>query len=366
MQRSNLKNIFIAFAYLILALFLLSRSANQLALTDNHAPPEVLQSVLQGNNSQTLDHFTPPRVQPRLAPKTATFQVTYNPAVCGSVTPWPAEAQVAFEYALSIWETLIQSQVPIRVDACWQPLPGTALGSARATNLYDDFAATPRPNTWYVNALADALSGQDISPQETDIFANFNSSLTNWYFGTDGQVGASEFDFVTVVLHEVGHGLGLIGSMEQVTVPPSVFTQGFWGGGSGRPFAYDLLAEDVFGRQLTDQSAYQNPSTFLSFQLTGGNIFLDSPQIRGANNNQAAEIFAPNSWVQGASFVHIDEAIYSGTPNGLMTPSLNIGEAVHDPGPIAMAILESIGWSQTANSGPIQFDEFVYLPLVIK
>ena len=44
-----------------------------------------------------------------------------------------------------------------------------------------------------------------------DIVANFNSSF-EWYLGTDGNAGTS-YDLMTVVLHELAHGLGFIGSM---------------------------------------------------------------------------------------------------------------------------------------------------------
>ena len=35
----------------------------------------------------------------------------------------------------------------------------------------------------------------------------------DWYFGTDGNTPAGDFDFVTVVMHELAHGLGYAGTM---------------------------------------------------------------------------------------------------------------------------------------------------------
>ena len=54
--------------------------------------------------------------------------------------------------------------------------------------------------------MANKLSGIDLAPNDDDIVANFNSSF-NWYLGTDGNAGM-QFDLMTVVLHELGHGLG--------------------------------------------------------------------------------------------------------------------------------------------------------------
>ncbi|MCK7534680.1 MAG: hypothetical protein MZV63_28610 [Marinilabiliales bacterium] len=40
--------------------------------------------------------------------------------------------------------------------------------------------------------------------------ATFNKEV-KWYFGTDGNTPELLYDFVTVVLHEIGHGLGFTG-----------------------------------------------------------------------------------------------------------------------------------------------------------
>ena len=78
-------------------------------------------------------------------------------------------------------------------------------------------------DTWYAAALANELSGGDVNGATSEIVAVMNSDVDNstvlgaidWYYGTDGNPpetspGSGKFDedFVTVVLHEVGHGLG--------------------------------------------------------------------------------------------------------------------------------------------------------------
>ena len=40
------------------------------------------------------------------------------------------------------------------------------------------------------------------------------SSSEDWYFGLDGRPGEDQFDFVSVVLHEIGHGLGFYDSFK--------------------------------------------------------------------------------------------------------------------------------------------------------
>jgi len=45
-----------------------------------------------------------------------------------------------------------------------------------------------------------------------DIYAEFNPARTDLYFGTDGRTPSAGVDFESVVLHEIGHGLGLVGA----------------------------------------------------------------------------------------------------------------------------------------------------------
>jgi hypothetical protein len=61
-------------------------------------------------------------------------------------------------------------------------------------------------------------------------------------------------------------------------------------------------------------------------------------------------MYAPLSWDQGSSYSHLDENTYpNGDPNSLMTPGINNGEAVHDPGPIARGMFTDMGWTTSAS-----------------
>ena len=105
--------------------------------------------------------------------------------------------------------------MPIEVHACWEDFnDGGLLGYAGASGNTRDFAGAPVSGTWYPNALANSLAGSDLDTNTPDIGAAFNSADVNWYFGTDGSPGFGQHDFVTVVLHEVGHGIGFAGSAQ--------------------------------------------------------------------------------------------------------------------------------------------------------
>ena len=127
----------------------------------------------------------------------------------------------AFQYAANIWGATLSSAVPIRIGASFVPLSCTAnsavLGSAGANEIWSDFTNAPRQNTWYPSALASKLAGVDVAtPGEPHIIARFNSRLglfadclpgSGFYLGTDNNA-AGQIDLVTVLLHEMAHGLG--------------------------------------------------------------------------------------------------------------------------------------------------------------
>jgi hypothetical protein len=293
-----------------------------------------------------------PRVGPGAAAATATIQVTYF-----NFSP---QAQAAFQHAVDIWETMISSPVPIKVEAHWDSMDSDILGGAGPVS----FAApqSPEDAPWYPIALANKLAGQDLDPSEPDIFAVFNSNNPHWYFGTDGETPQSQYDFVTTVLHELGHGLGFIGSMKILG------GQGYWGilGNTltGRPFIFDRFAVNGSGQSLIDTSLFPNPSQELRDQLTSDDVFFDGPNANAAAGGEPPRLYAPPIWNSGSSFSHLDENTYTaGDPDSLMTPELGAGESIFDPGPIALGIFRDIGWTVAGN---VVLDEVTFVPLAKK
>ena len=128
----------------------------------------------------------------------------------------------AFTYAAELAGMCLASNVPIVVNAAMNPLSCNAtsavLGSAGAVSVLRDFTGAPLANTWYPIALANAITNVDNDPGSPDISAQFNSSINGnplclagyyWYYGYDGVLpGVNYIDFVTVVTHEIIHGLG--------------------------------------------------------------------------------------------------------------------------------------------------------------
>ena len=277
-------------------------------------------------------------------PPTATFQVTYN--------GFSPEAQAAFQYAVDIWAQHIASAVPIKVQANWTPLGSGVLGSAGSNGLFANFAGAPVPGTWYANALADALSGTPIDPSgqpnAVELTANFNSAFSSWYFGTDGNTPSNLWDFVTVVFHELGHGLGFFGraNVDDGNGANGNECSGVAGDGClgviGVPVIWDRFVEDV-GGEAAFGPTYPNPGPQLGTLLRSNNLFWDGLSVVAALGGRA-KLYAPGGWQPGSSYSHLDEGTYNGTPNALMTPQVANGEVRHSPGPATCALFRDMGW----------------------
>lgn len=246
---------------------------------------------------------------------------------------WSTEARNAFQYAVDLWASQINSPVEIVVEAHWSPMGSNYLGAAGAWTLRRNFS-NGVADTWYAAALANALSGLDVNGSEVEIYAQFNKDFPAWYFGTDGNTPADKWDFVSVVLHELCHGLGFFGSMDVAD------GKGYWGY-SGDPVIYDRFTENGSGTSLL---SFSSGSYDLASQLQGGDIFFDGPHANAFNGGIRPELYAPDPWQPGSSYAHVDTG-YDGTPDALMTYSIFNGEANHLVGPIVQGMFKDIGWT---------------------
>lgn len=272
--------------------------------------------------------YIPPRVNDAKT-ATATFEVSYN--------GFSTEAQNTFQAAVDIWSQKITSPLVIRVQANWTPLDENVLGSARANKVWRGLSSDR--NTWYPDALMDLLAGYDVGEGDFDIVASFNSDYDRWYFGTDGNPPGTRTDLMSVVLHELCHGLGFSGS---ASVDDGI---GSWGI-SGFPTIYDRSTEDGSQTPIIDTNIYANPSETLASVLEGGSVFWSGSNAVAVNAGTRPKLFAPSEWEPGSSYSHLDETTYPASdPNSLMTPYIGRGSAIHDPGPIALCIFEDMGWA---------------------
>jgi len=299
-----------------------------IAAQDLPDPLPAARGVVLATEAASSFHVPAPALRPA-EDRTAEFIVNYS--------GFSTEAQTAFQYAVDIWSGLITSDVPIVIDAQWEDLPGNTLGSAGATGLWYNFSGAPFNGILYPSPLADKLAGFNLDPGQADISANFDSG-TNWYYGLDGNPPFSAFDLVSVVLHEIGHGLGFAGTV--------------YVGADGNGYVLNGSLPGVFdGHVWTGNSesilSFEDGSAALGAALVSENLYWGGIQGNAYSGSPLSpKMYAPLIWEPGSSFSHFDEDLYpAGSDHSLMTPAIGNGEAVHSPGAMALGVLDDIGWT---------------------
>ncbi|HEX4432553.1 MAG TPA: hypothetical protein VHZ96_24990 [Frankiaceae bacterium] len=319
---------------------------------------------LSGKTAQAQAQALPNATRSLVAlPATAKINVTY--------VGFPAAARTAFQAAVNIWQTQIHSTVPIDVTADWSNLTAqygdsSILGAAGPTDYVENFANAPVPNVAYPIALANAIAGSDQlpanvctsdpnfpNPSGAEISASFNSDQSAWYYGTDGHPGFNQVDLESVVLHELGHGLGFVGSYDIPGDPSSgVGETGLTGDGQNLTI-FDTFAADGSGHAL--DTTYANNSLALGNALRGQDGGIE--WIGAAGDTAAAGhpvLYAPNPFQEGSSYAHLNEGTYpNGNANALMTPLLNLGEVTHGVGSIVLGMFKDMGWPQAGTPSAI-------------
>lgn len=267
---------------------------------------------------------------------------------------FPDNTVASIEYASTILESLLPAGTNIIVEAAWEKIiPLSVLASAGSTGYAEGWSIDAQnPLAAYPVALAEKIAGKALNDSlAADITLRVNSSA-NWYFGTDGNTSPTKYDLVTVILHELCHGLGFSDSFNADNAI------GWYGLGS-LPLIYDTFIENSLGQYLTDTLIFRNYSSDLRSELTGSNLYLYGPLL----NNYArdwAPVWAPSAWDPGSSISHLD---YYNTmqPNKLMTPYIDMGQAIHDPGKLTMSILGDLGWINTRIIHKASHDTEVHL-----
>lgn len=277
--------------------------------------------------------------------KYSTWQVTYTAGFTGH-----DDAKAAFQAAVDIWASIVHSSVPITVHADFKNLGNPNLLGQAGPGGYNQEAAIGDGVSYYPDALSDALAGTNVYPGEYDISAEFNSGASNIYYGTDGVLpSVNDVDFESIVLHELGHGLGFSGSSwyDQGTSKGSWDCQDTTIGvcQSAGYEIYDTFLETTAGARLN--TTYANDSTALGTAYLSP-VFWGGANAKAANGGAHVKMYTPNPWEGGSSIAHMDDATYpAGNVNSLMTPFLANNEVVHRPGPVVLGIFQDMGWVTT-------------------
>ena len=264
---------------------------------------------------------------------TNRFVINYN----ASATP-PTAAQTAIAAAVNVLSSYFNVSYAININASWVDLTAvspTLLGQGKPA------VQCRHPNTagfayvYVPGALYTPLTGAANCPAATDathitILLNANPPAP-WYYGVDGAPPSNAIDLMTVVMHELLHGLGFLSG---VTSGAAAYPSAPYG------YFYDwFVFSGITGWPAAYSTPVSNPCVASSAVLTTSPLYFKGT-VGGTANAQFA-VYTPGVFAAGSSISHVATA---GTANRLMNYALSSGAAYHDIGGNVWSAMASFGY----------------------
>lgn len=253
----------------------------------------------------------------------------------------------AMQFAADFWGNRLASSVPINVDVRFGSLEcgdnGAVLAQAGIGFIFHSFAGATVGNTWYPGALAESLSGQNLSIQDNsnpnagDLRLTFNQRIdanclgpgSRFHYGTSGSLPNGTISFVNVALHEMAHGLGFASLVDETTGSPSF----------GRM--------DIFSRNLLDNTTGLHWHQMTNAQRQASAVNTGHVVWSGQRTTQQAA----NALQPGPALVIASPASVAGR---YLVGTANFGPPLANPGVTANIVLARDGSSQpTLACGPL-------------
>lgn len=252
----------------------------------------------------------------------AGFSVAYDPSF-----PTPSSAKAAIEAAVQTWDdTLDTDGAPVVVWVVWKSFGNSRiLGSGGP---YELRSRNDLPTGYYYPApLVNTLTGADQNGSNPEVVIVLNKDLATsgaWHYGSGSPPGG-KIDLQSVVLHEVGHGVGFVSSASNENGPVAF---------SDPPFIYDV--------QGVHQGGLVINAANVTTALTSGDVSIK------IGNSQLRDVYAPSTWQQGTSYSHFEP-----DSGALMEPSLDSGATTRVVDGGTLGLLKMIGWPAALNvTGP--------------
>ncbi|SFD87029.1 PEP-CTERM sorting domain-containing protein [Nitrosomonas sp. Nm166] len=259
------------------------------------------------------------------------------------------QAQETLTTAGDIWGRFLPQSFPGEtitvaaqfVDTPPVGIPDTFGGLGGPIVLSRDFPNSV-PDTLYPGALVNHLAREDafpvgdpFTPTGAEISITFNSQK-DYFFGTNGTPGANQLDFLSLALHEIGHGLGFISELSS--------DGSFIHGG---PSIYDRFVVDEFGTPITAMTDAERLAAVTDFL---GLFWSGEHGVAALDGTRPGLAAADGVFVPAVSIGHFSEGFFLPLGLGLNDILMLSGGSeeiwvMHTPDRLTLGVLEDIGWN---------------------
>ncbi len=190
------------------------------------------------------------------------------------------------------------------------------------------------PYSLYPSSLLNKFNRSDLNGGYPVADISINKEK-NWHYGTVDKPLSSQYDFVTALLHEVGHALGF-------SAYPSISTNsyGYISNNQLYPSILDRFMVNSTGTLLT---SLPTPSSQVSAFLYSIDIYFNGSNAISLNNGIKPKMYSDSYPPYKSSRSHMT--------GGVMNEKLSNGNSFHDFNPAGKGILKDIGWDISIVTG---------------
>ncbi len=289
---------------------------------------------------------------------------------------WTGAAQQAMQSAVDRIASELNGPVPVRISACWVTPDEEDTFLAAAAPLDVGFKSpgdvpfypagsrvvpgVREPNTLYPSATAAQAAGTDFCAlfsgdcEQADVAILFSAD-SPWSFSLGDEPTPGQFDFVTVAMHELTHGLGFA-ALSVLRVPDAQ---------PGEPPVEFFPLPDAYSNTWLRVRNAANPlqgaepfwelsesQRVLAVTANFGVVF-DFEYISGGVT-RVPYVHSPNPFEPGSSLSHFNEATEF---DELMVPSVRSNRRRRALG-VAAGVLDRAGWSQLTERAELPADPY--------
>ncbi len=276
-------------------------------------------------------------------------------AVAGNRATTLGQARLnTVQHAANLIGNIITSTIDIKIRLQFNALGGSAteatLASAGAAFVLKNFTNAPIADTYYPIALAEKLAGVNIATGNdvheitmtvnSDIDGNTVLLTKNFYYGFDSNPG-TDIDLVSIIMHEIVHGLGFSSYVNVTTGTKIAGVDGFENNDTFmRLLEHDGATPADYPSMTNAQRVTASISDTLLHWL-GATVIANSGTITAGITGTHVHMYAPSPVETGSSVSHFNTTV---TPNEMMEP-LYIA-ADHNIG-LAAYVLTDLSWGAT-------------------